>query len=47
VIRALGPLPAPDPDELRERLDAEGLAHVGVQLQLVPENRIELDASDG
>lgn len=47
VVRALGPLPAPDPDELRERLDAEGLAHVGVRLQLVPEEHVELEASDG
>ena len=47
VVRAYGPVPAPDPDELRERLDAEGLAHVGVRLQLVPEDHIELEASDG
>ena len=47
VVRAHGPLPAPDPDELRERLDAEGLAHVGVRLQLVPEDHVELEGSDG
>jgi uncharacterized hydrophobic protein (TIGR00271 family) len=47
VVRALGPMPAPDPDELRERLDAEGLAHVGIRLQLVPEDHVELEGSDG
>ena len=47
VVRALGPLPAPDPDELRERLDVEGLSHVGVRLQLVPEDHVVLDGSDG
>jgi uncharacterized hydrophobic protein (TIGR00271 family) len=47
VIRALGPTPAPDPDELRRRLDAGGLAHVGVRLQLVPEERVDLEATDG
>jgi uncharacterized hydrophobic protein (TIGR00271 family) len=45
VVRAIGPLPAPDPDELRERLDAEGLAGVGIRLQLVPEDHVELAGS--
>jgi uncharacterized hydrophobic protein (TIGR00271 family) len=45
VVRALGPMPAPDPDKLRERLDADGLAHVGVRLQLVPEDHIDLEGS--
>lgn len=43
VVRAFGPLPAPDPDELRALLDAEGLAGVAIRLQLVPEERVELD----
>jgi uncharacterized hydrophobic protein (TIGR00271 family) len=43
VVRALGPLPQPDPVTLRARLDAEGLEDVDVQLQLVVENRVELD----
>jgi uncharacterized membrane protein len=47
VVRAYGPMPAPDPGELRERLDAEGLGHVGIRLQLVPEDHVQLDASDG
>lgn len=47
VVRALGPLPAPDPDELGERLDAEGLSQVGVRLQLVPEDHVDLEGSDG
>jgi hypothetical protein len=43
VVRAYGPLPGPDPDELRDLLDAEGLADVAVRLQLVPEERVELE----
>lgn len=43
VVRALGPLPAPDPDELRTRLDGEGLADVSVRLQLIPEQHVELE----
>jgi uncharacterized hydrophobic protein (TIGR00271 family) len=46
VVRALGPLPAPDPDALRAQLDAAGLADVTVRLQMVPENRVELESSD-
>jgi uncharacterized membrane protein len=38
---------APDPHELRERLDARGLSHVGVRLQLVPEEHVDLEGSDG
>lgn len=47
VVRALGPLPAPAPSELRAQLDAAGLAGVRVQLQLIPEERVELEPSDG
>lgn len=47
VVRAIGPQPAPDPRELRARLDAEGLARIDARLQLVPESRIELEATDG
>ncbi len=47
IVRAYGPLPEPDPSELRGRLDAAGLADVSVRLQLVPEDHVELDASDG
>jgi uncharacterized membrane protein len=43
VVRALGPLPQPDPVALRALLDAEGLSDVDVQLQLVVEDRIHLD----
>jgi uncharacterized hydrophobic protein (TIGR00271 family) len=47
VVRALGPLPAPDPDELRKGLDAEGLASVDVRLQLVPEDHVDLEGTSG
>jgi hypothetical protein len=43
VVRAFGPLPQPDPAALRSRLDAAGLDDVDVRLQLVFENRVELD----
>ena len=46
VVRAYGPLPAPDPNDLRERLDAEGLDGVAVRLQLVPEEHVYLEESD-
>jgi uncharacterized hydrophobic protein (TIGR00271 family) len=46
VIHALGPVPAPDPGELRRGLDAEGLGDVDVRLQLVPEERVDLEATD-
>lgn len=42
LIRAVGPLPAPDPQELRRRLDGAGLAGVDVRLELVPEQRVDL-----
>jgi uncharacterized hydrophobic protein (TIGR00271 family) len=45
VIRALGPLPAPDPQNLRTQLDAARLGGVDVELQLVPESRIQLPAA--
>ena len=45
VVRALGPEPAPDPDELRAELDAAGLSDVDVELQLVPETRVDLEGS--
>jgi uncharacterized membrane protein len=47
VVRALGPMPAPDPGELRKSLDAEGLADVDVRLQLVPESHVDLEATGG
>lgn len=46
IVRAYGPIPAPDPAELRDGLDAEGLAHVDVRLQLVPEERVDLEGSN-
>jgi uncharacterized hydrophobic protein (TIGR00271 family) len=45
VVRALGPIPEPEPRKLRALLDAEGLTDVDVRLQLVVENRVELDAA--
>ena len=45
VVRALGQLPAPDPQQLRSKLDDAGLADTSVQVQLVPEARIDLPAT--
>jgi uncharacterized hydrophobic protein (TIGR00271 family) len=45
VVRALGQLPAPDPEQLRAKLDDAGLADTSVQVQLVPEARIDLPAT--
>lgn len=44
IIRAFGAPPSPEP-ALRRALDEAGLADVDVQLQLVPEERIELAGS--
>ena len=45
VVRAVGPLPAPDPETLRDALDENGLQSVDVRLELVPEERIDLPGS--
>ena len=42
VVRAAGPLPAPDPRKLRRDLDAAGLRDVDVRLVLRPEETVEL-----
>ena len=42
VVRAIGPLPAPDPKALRAALDAKGLRAVDVQLELLPLDRVDL-----
>jgi len=44
VVRTVGPLPAPDPQELRRSLDEQGIADTDVRLELVPEERVELPA---
>jgi len=46
VIRAVGEPPAPEPEELRSRLDEAGFADTDVQVQLVPEARIDLPATE-
>ncbi len=43
-VRAYGPLPAPDPQELRTALDAAGHDDVDVVVELVPQQRVELPA---
>jgi uncharacterized hydrophobic protein (TIGR00271 family) len=45
LVRARGPDPAPDPDDLRRRLDNAGLAGVTVELHLVPEERVLLEST--
>jgi len=42
VVRAIGPLPAPDPTALRAALDARGLRAVDVRLELLPLDRVDL-----
>ena len=42
VVRAIGPLPAPDPKDLRSALDAKGLRAVDVRLELLPLDRVDL-----
>jgi hypothetical protein len=37
-----GPLPAPDPDDLRTALDDAGLGSVGIVLRMVPEEKVRL-----
>jgi len=44
VVRAAGPLPAPDPDELRRSLDDGGLSDTDVRLELIPEEEFDLPA---
>jgi uncharacterized hydrophobic protein (TIGR00271 family) len=45
VVRAIGPLPAPDPKALRAALDAKGLRSVDVRLELLPLDRVDLPGS--
>ena len=45
VVRAIGPLPAPDPKGLRAALDARGLKGVDVRLELLPLDRVDLPGS--
>ena len=42
TVRAIGPLPAPDPQTLRDSLNASGLRDTSVQLELDPIQRVEL-----
>lgn len=42
IVRTVGPLPEPDPDLLRGRLDAAGFDGRPVSLEMVPERRVEL-----
>jgi uncharacterized hydrophobic protein (TIGR00271 family) len=45
VVRAVGPLPAPDPDAFRRMLDERGQAGTDVRVELAPEQRVSLPAS--
>ncbi len=45
VVHAIGPLPAPDPKNLRSALDAKGLRAVDVRLELLPLDRVDLPGS--
>ena len=42
VVRAIGPLPLPDPESFRSALDAHGLKTTSVRLQLAPVAQTDL-----
>ncbi len=44
VVRAAGPVPAPDPAQLRRLLDSNGEKATDVSLELIPEQRVQLPA---
>jgi len=44
VVRAVGQLPAPAPEDLRRALDDAGVTDTDVRLELVPEQRVDLPA---
>ena len=45
TVRAIGPLPLPNPQTLRTALNADGLQSTSVQLELDPVNRVDLPGS--
>jgi uncharacterized hydrophobic protein (TIGR00271 family) len=45
TVRAIGPLPLPNPQTLRQSLNANGLKGTAVQLELDPVKRVNLPAS--
>jgi uncharacterized hydrophobic protein (TIGR00271 family) len=45
TVRAIGPLPLPDPQTLRTALNANGLKNTSVQLELDPVKRVNLPGS--
>lgn len=44
-VRVVGPVPEPDTTTLRDRLDAAGLAGTTVEVELLPEQRVVLEAT--
>ena len=42
VVRASGPLPSPDPTDLRDALNQKGLRDIDVKLELIPQETVEL-----
>ena len=45
TVRAIGPLPLPDPHTLRAALNANGIKSTSVQLELDPAKRVDLPGS--
>ena len=45
TVRAIGPLPLPNPQTLRTALNANGLKSTSVQLELDPVTRVDLPGS--